>query len=77
LTRALEGCETVLDLNCGYRSVVGRFKFRSSLGLDSFRPHLRESKRRAFHSEYVLADIRSIPLKPKSFDAVIALEIEG
>jgi hypothetical protein len=74
LTRALEGCETVLHLSCGYRPLVGRFKFRFSLGLDSVEPYLRESKRRAFHSEYVMADIRSIPFKPKSFDAVVALE---
>jgi len=72
--KELAGCETVLDLNCGYRSLIGRLKFRFSLGLDSLKPYLRESQRRAFHSEYVLADIRFLAFKPKSFDAVIALE---
>ena len=73
--RELVGCETVLDLNCGYnRSVVRRFKFRFSMGLDSSQPSLRESQRRALHSESVMADIGAIPFKPKSFDAVIALD---
>lgn len=71
--RQLAGCETVLDLGCGYCSFVGRLKFRFSLGLDPVKPYLMESKRRFSHNEYLLADIRSIPLKPKSFDAVIAL----
>ena len=72
--RELAGCESVLDLNCEYRSLVGRLKFRYSLGVDSFEPYLRESQRRAFHSEYVLADVGAIPFKAKSFDAVIALD---
>ena len=71
----LAGCETVLDLNCSYRPLVGRSQSSFSLGLDSFEPYLQESKRRALHSEYVLADVRSIPFKPKSFDAVVALEM--
>jgi hypothetical protein len=74
LARELAGCETALDLDCGYRSSAGRYGFRSSIGLDSSEPYLRESRRRAVHKEYVKADISFIPFRPKSFDVIIAVE---
>jgi hypothetical protein len=74
LGRELAGCDSVLDLNCSYRSLMGRFKFRVSFGLDSFLPYVQESRRRGFHEAHVVADVRSIPFKPESFDAVVALD---
>lgn len=73
--RELAGCETVLDVGCGYRSLIQLFQFRYSVGVEVFEPFLQESKREAIHTDYILADIRSVAFKPKSFDAVVAVEV--
>jgi len=75
LERELSGCDSVLDLGCGYSSHVHRFNIPFSVGIELHEPHLQESKRRGIHSQYIRADISRLELKPKSFDAVIAVEV--
>lgn len=75
LKRELSGCDAVLDLGCGHHSPIQRCNIPFSVGVEVFEPYLQESKRRGIHSQYIQADIRQIEFKPKSFDAVIAVEV--
>jgi SAM-dependent methyltransferase len=75
LRRELEGCETVLDLGCGKNSPLQHCQVPYSVGVDIFEPYLKESKKKKIHDWYLLADIRKIELKSKSFDCVIAIEV--
>ena len=75
LERALSGCNSLLDLGCGYFSPIDRFNIPFSVGVELFEPYLQETRRKAIHSQYIKADLRRIEFKPKSFDAVIAVEV--
>ena len=78
LERSLVGCQSVLDVGCGAHSPLGRIKktFRSE-GLDVFKQSVAESKREQNHDTYKIGDIRNINkfYLPKSFDAVIAIDV--
>lgn len=75
LKRELSGCDAVLDLCCGHHSPIQRCNIPFSVGVEVFEPYLQESKRRGIHSQYIQADIRQIEFKPKSFDAVVAIDL--
>ncbi len=75
LQKELSGCERVLDLGCGHHSPLGSCRIPYSVGVELFEPSLQESRRKRIHTEYVKADIRAVVFKPKSFDAVIAVEV--
>jgi len=75
LKRELSGCDTLLDLGCGHHSPIQRFNIPFTVGIELFDRSLQESKRKGIHSQYVKADIRRLEFKPRSFDAVIAIEI--
>jgi SAM-dependent methyltransferase len=72
----LEGCESFLELGCGRGSPVKHFskEFRSA-GVDIFKPYIEESRRQGIHNEYFCMDVRKLKFKPKSFDAVLALDL--
>lgn len=75
LKREISGCDSVLDLGCGYFSPIYRTKTPFSVGVELFDPYLQESKRKDIHSQYIKADVRNLEFKPKSFDAVVAIDI--
>jgi hypothetical protein len=75
LKRELADCATVLDLGCGNNSPLQDCNVPFSVGVELFDPYLEESKGRAIHNEYIRADIRKIELKPKCFDAIVAIEV--
>jgi GT2 family glycosyltransferase len=75
LRRELSGCNTVLDLGCGYLSPINRYNLLFSVGVELYEPYLQESSRKRVHDQYIKADVRIIEFKPKSFDAVIALDL--
>jgi len=75
LQRALSGCDSLLDLGCGYFSPIDRFNIPFSVGVELFEPYLQESKRKGIHSQYIRADIRRLEFQSKSFDAVIAIDV--
>jgi len=75
LRKELKNCKTALDLGCGDYSPIQNVTLSYSVGVDAFKPSLKESKRRGIHYEYVLADVREIEFKDKSFDAVLALDL--
>jgi hypothetical protein len=78
LEKQLMGSSTILDLACGNNSPISEIKgnFKST-GLDIFEPYLVESKEKGVHDDYVISDVMKLNQKisPKSFDAVIALDL--
>lgn len=78
LEKHLTGCLSVLDVGCGDNSPLKKVKktFWSS-GIDAFEPSLVKSQKKRIHDRYTLGDINKLCqyFKPKSFDAVIALDI--
>ncbi len=68
-------CDTVIDLGCGYNSPIQYCDIPFSVGVEIFDTYLQESKRKCIHNEYIKADVRNIKLEPKSFDAVVALDL--
>lgn len=75
LKRELSGCDTLLDLGCGHLSPIQCCSIPFSVGVELFVPYLEESKRRGIHSQYIRADVGTIEFRPRSFDAVVALEV--
>lgn len=76
LKRELEDCESVLDLGCGSSSPIQYCKnIKYSVGVDAYKPYLEESKKKKIHDKYILGDITKVNFKPKSFDAVIMIDV--
>jgi len=75
LRKELSGSGRVLDLGCGRNSPIFFCSILYSVGVEMFEPYLEESKKKGIHNEYIKADIRKIEFKPKSFDAVVALDV--
>lgn len=68
--------KTILDLACGQGKpmelIKSRMKFDKVVGVDLFGPYIEEAKKLRIHDQYILADIRKVKFKPKSFDIVLA-----
>jgi len=76
LKKELSDCSTVLDLGCGYNSPIQYCNnINLSVGVEMFEPYLKESVKKRIHDEYIKGDIRRLEFKPKSFDAVLCLEL--
>lgn len=78
LQRELQDCSTVLDVACGSESPLLRVKKTfASHGVDIHQPSIQRSKNKNIHDEYTLGNISKLEkyFKPKSFDAVIALDV--
>jgi hypothetical protein len=78
LDRELDDCCSIIDLGCGPSSPLRYVSKKShTVGVEIFRPYIRESKRQGIHDEYVLADLADIKARfePRSFDCVLALEV--
>lgn len=69
----------VLDIGGGQGEPMGFLSKKQKLELrvnaDFFLPHLKESKEKGTHDEYVLCDTRYLPFREKSFDMVLCLEL--
>jgi len=75
LKEELAGSHSVLDLGCGYDSLLRYCNVPFLVGVELFDPYLRESKMKKIHNEYVKADMRQMEFKPKSFDVLVALDV--
>lgn len=78
LGRELKECKSVLDVGCGSWSPLEKVKktFYSE-GIDIHQPSLAKIKKKKNHDKYRLGDVRKLGkfYQPKSFDAVIALDL--
>ena len=75
LKKEFSNCNSVLDLGCGYNSLIQYCDVPFSVGVELFEPYLEESKKKGIHNEYIKADIRKVELKPRSFDVVMAIDV--
>ncbi|MFA5374637.1 MAG: glycosyltransferase [Dehalococcoidia bacterium] len=75
LKNAVANCDMVLDLGCGYSSLLQYCNVPFSVGVELFEPYLEESSKKGIHSQYIRADVREIEFVSKSFDAVIAMDV--
>jgi len=69
----------VLDAGCGPGNAMELIRRRrkglSCIGIDIYRPYIKECKRKKVHDDYVLADIRNLPFRNKSFDGILCLHV--
>lgn len=78
LKKELTGMKTVLDVGCGNNSPLAKVKKNFyAVGIDVYKPNIVASKKAKIHDEYKLGDVLSLEkfFKPRSFDAVVALDI--
>lgn len=78
LEKELDGMQTVLDVGCGSWSPLARVKKNfKSVGIDMYKPSIEELKKLKIHDEYKVGNVLKLStyFKPKSFDAVIALDV--
>lgn len=71
--------KSILDVGCGQGLPMLNIKSRRNLdrtvGVDLFDPYLKYCKQNRIHDEYVKIDVRKLSFAPKSFDAVISLQV--
>lgn len=75
LKKELSDCKSVLDLGCGYDSLIQYCNIPFSVGVEIFEPYLKETRKKRIHDQYIKADIREVEFKPKSFDAILCTEV--
>lgn len=75
LKRELKDCNSVLDLGCGPDSPIKYCNMQYSVGVDIFKPYLKESKKKKIHSKYILRDLTKLDFQTKSFDAIILIDV--
>jgi len=78
LEKELAGAKTVLDVGCGSWSPLANVKKTFySVGIDIHKPSIEEIKKQKIHDEYKVGDVLKLNkiFKPKSFDAVVALDV--
>ncbi|MBI2196502.1 glycosyltransferase [Candidatus Daviesbacteria bacterium] len=71
--------KTILDLGCGQGKpmefINKRLQVKESIGVDLFKPYIKEARQKKIHSRYILTDIRKVKFAPKSFDLVMAFHV--
>lgn len=78
LEKELKGMTSVLDVGCGSWSPIANVKKSFySVGIDIHKPSIDEIKKSKIHDKTKVGDVLKIGtyFKPKSFDAVIALDV--
>ncbi|MCX6722133.1 MAG: class I SAM-dependent methyltransferase [Candidatus Staskawiczbacteria bacterium] len=73
--KELSECDSILDLGCGPNSPVQFCDASLKVGVELFEPYLKETKKKKIHNEYIREDILKVDFKPKSFDAVIMIDV--
>lgn len=72
-------CRSILDLGCGQGLQMKTIKLRYpkiyALGIDLFKPYIDKCRKEKTHDKFKIADIRTLKLKDKSFDVVMASQV--
>jgi predicted TPR repeat methyltransferase len=76
IKKELSGVKTVLNVGCGVNAPTDTSdRSVHSVGIDLFKPSLLRNKNLRGHNDYVLGDINHLCFQPKSFEAVVALDV--
>jgi 2-polyprenyl-3-methyl-5-hydroxy-6-metoxy-1,4-benzoquinol methylase len=69
---------TILDMGCGNGFPMRGIKKHQNfftVGLDCLLPRLKECRQMRVHDYYILCDARFLPIRKKTFDIVLCLEL--
>ena len=77
LRKALNDCESVLDVGCGKSMNLRWVGVKHSTGIDGYAPDLEEARRLKTHDELILGDVQKLDnyFNSGQFDAVMALDV--
>jgi SAM-dependent methyltransferase len=77
LVKTLAKGSSVVELGSGKRSTITNLSsfLKLRVAVDLYKPSLLENKRARYFEDYILADIRYLPFKNKSFEDVVALDV--
>ena len=73
---ALRDCDEVLDIGFGPASPVSRCgSFNRTVGVEPFAPYLKQAREKSTHTELVGSNLFELDFPPKSFDAVVLIDV--
>lgn len=75
LRRNIDKESTVLDLGCGYNSLIQYCDPKYSVGVENFADYIKISKSKKIHNEYIQEDITRLEFPEKSVDIVYCSEV--
>ena len=77
LSRALSGCNSVLDVGCGAAPTLRQLGVSHCVGIDGYQPALDEATRLNTQDELVHGDVGDLTrhFRPGQFDACIAMDV--
>ncbi len=79
LRRSLgKGRASILDIGCGTGEPLSFLSGQKGLyvvGVDTFEPYLKGGKQKKVYDDLILGDIRELPIRTKSFDTVLCLNV--
>lgn len=70
--------KTILDVGCGQGYPMKRLRILRSVratGVDLFPRYIKEAKKSGIYEKVIRGDVTKLKFKPKSFDAVICLQV--
>lgn len=74
-----KSAKSILDVGCGQGMPMRLLKVRMnvpySVGVDLFKPYIKDLKTKKLHDKYVLADVRKMKFPSESFDVCFASDV--
>jgi SAM-dependent methyltransferase len=73
-----KNARSILDVGCGKgepMKFINRARNFYAVGLEIFKPYLLEAKNDRTHDDYVLCDVRYIPIRERAVDVVLCIEV--
>lgn len=77
LRKALLGCDSVLDVGCGFSTKLRELEAPNTTGFEGYQPDFEEAQKRQTHDHFVQGDARDLikHFRPNQFDACIAMDV--
>src|SRR5512133_1700927 len=77
LRKALQGCDSALDIGCGGTSPMRFVRGLRVTGVDGYPPALEEARKNGTHDEYIPGNVTRLAeaFPNRKFDACVALDL--
>jgi len=75
LCKNTDKTSTILDIGCGYNSLIQYCDSKYSIGIDNFIDYINKSKNKKIHNEYIQKDITQLDFPEKSVDIAYCSEV--